>query len=138
MEEIELELVHPGDGRHARGLLRLAAPDPRTQACALELIFAERRWARTSSDYFDALCLIRRDLEEDGWLLSCYGASREVYPSAMARDMGLGRKAYKTQLGRHARSSDLVDILATGPDVQPATVDEQAEFHRRWIAGPRR
>jgi len=91
-------------------------------------------WTRADTDYFAALALVRRDLEAHGWLLSCYGASRNIYPSGMARDMGLGLKANKLHLGQRGRREDLVDIFTTGPDVEPASVDEQEAFHKEWLA----
>lgn len=92
-----------------------------------------KSWMRADADYFATLALVRRDLEAEGWLLSCYGASRHVYPSAMSRDMALGLKAYKTYLGQPGGPDDMVDIFATGPDVEPATVDEQKAFHEQWF-----
>jgi hypothetical protein len=49
--------------------------------------------------FFDALCAIRQRLEEQGAMLDCYGASLNVFPSGMSRDMGRGVKAYKLTLG---------------------------------------
>ena len=47
--------------------------------------------------------------------------------------MGQGLKAYKQELGRQAMRSDLVMIFNSGPDVQPASVEEQEEFHYQWL-----
>lgn len=75
-----------------------------------------------ASDYFEALCEIRNRLESDGWRPLCYGSSRNVYPSGMCRDMELGLKAYKMQLGRRALLANLVKIIDVGPDVEPSSV----------------
>ena len=79
---------------------------------------------------------IRRELETDRILLHCYGASRNVYPSGMGRDMGAGLKAYKLTIGKRARMEDLVFIFDTGNDVEPATVSAQKEFYERWLKEP--
>jgi hypothetical protein len=36
--------------------------------------------------------------------------------------MGYGEKAYHLEIGRPAKSVDLVSIFDTGPEVQPATL----------------
>jgi hypothetical protein len=133
MREMHVEAIHLSDGRRAPCLLRLLDRTPESPAYyQLEAVFGEKSWTRHDSDYFASLALIRRDLEADGWLLSCYGASKNVYPSGMCRDMGGGLSAYKTRMGERGRRSDMVDIFETGPDVEPATVDEQTAFNRRW------
>jgi len=83
-------------------------------------------------DYFEAMCQIRNALETDGWRPICYGSSRNVYPSGMARDMGRGLRAYKLELGRRGALTDLVSIFDCGPDVQPSSVEEQERFWNEW------
>jgi hypothetical protein len=85
-------------------------------------------------DSFEAFCRVREELESRGWLPLCYGASRNVYPSGMCRDMGGGTVAYKLIMGQLARLEDLVEIFDTGPDVEPATVNEQYKYWRTWLA----
>jgi hypothetical protein len=131
VNERSVEAIRLSDGSRATCLLRLSDP-AQHPLCEIQATLGQRSWTRSAADYFEALALIRRELEADGWLLSCYGASKNVYPSAMARDMGRGLKAYKTYLGQRSRREDLVDIFATGPDVEPASVDEQIAFHRQW------
>jgi hypothetical protein len=88
-------------------------------------------------DFFEALLVIRRRaLEPKGLIPFCYGASLKVWPSGMARDMGRGLKAYKTEVG--AQAKELVGIFDSGPDVIPAQVVAQEEYHREWIASLRR
>jgi hypothetical protein len=71
-------------------------------------------------------------LEKERLLPFCYGASLNVYPSGMARDMGAGLQAYQLTLGKSAH--DLVDIFAEGPDVIPAFVLPQREFFQKWLS----
>lgn len=85
------------------------------------------------SDFFRALQTIRRrGLQPKGLIPFCYGASLNVWPSGMARDMGLGLKAYRMEMGRPA--TELVDIFAEGSDVIPSLVAEQDAFARDWFA----
>jgi hypothetical protein len=83
-----------------------------------------------ATDSFSALQGLRRKLQKKGLDLFCYGSSRNVFPSAMSRE---GSKAYKTFLGQHGRSTDLVDIFEKGPDIEMASVEEQDAFHRQWF-----
>ena len=99
----------------------------------LTLQFNGREISGIEDDYFLAMYAIRRVLEQEGALLRCYGACKNVYPSGMSRSMGGGVKAYKLTLGSPAKIADLVSIFDTGPDVVPVTVAEQEDFFKRWI-----
>ncbi|MES5482696.1 hypothetical protein QMZ05_08040 [Bradyrhizobium sp. INPA03-11B] len=106
-------------------------------ACRLLCEYRHKTIEHTASDFFQALCDIRSLLAENGLIPFCYGASLNVYPSGMARDMGQGLKAYKLAVGRHAKMSDLVEIFGSGPDVNPASVAAQEQFFSNWLASPR-
>ena len=105
--------------------------------CKLTCAYRGRTIEAEAPDFFEALCLVRRQLEPEGLIPFCYGASLNVYPSGMAREMGAGLKAYRMTKGAHARMADLVEIFTSGPDVIPASVDAQEEFFREWLAAPR-
>jgi hypothetical protein len=47
--------------------------------------------------------------------------------------MGAGLQAYKLPLDQRGPAGELVDIFATGEDVEPVTVKEQREFFEGWI-----
>jgi hypothetical protein len=105
--------------------------------CLLTCRYRDKTISSDSTDFFEALVSIRRQLQADGLAPYCYGASLNVFPSGMARDMGQGLKAYKLTLGKHAKSADLVDIFDEGTDVAPADVDAQEQFYRDWLGSPR-
>jgi hypothetical protein len=49
----------------------------------------------------------------------------------MSRSMGAARKAYITQIGTPA--TDMVDIFdPVGPELV-STIEQQAEFHKKWV-----
>jgi len=102
--------------------------------CTLHLTFEDGEVTGSGPDYFEALVVIRRQLERTGKLMCVYGASKNVWPSGMARSMGLGLKAYKMTKGKQALSRDLVSIFKSGPDVEPSTVAEQENFRDEWFA----
>ncbi|HUE69803.1 MAG TPA: hypothetical protein VMP01_02845 [Pirellulaceae bacterium] len=105
--------------------------------CCIAFEFRGRSIHAEADDYFEALCQIRLLLEKERLIPFCYGASLNVYPSGMARDMGLGLKAYRLTIGRDARTDDLVEILTEGPDVIPAFVSRQRDFFDEWIRTPK-
>ena len=74
-----------------------------------------------ANDAFEALCLVRDELEPHGWRIGVAGAQADVWPSGMARDQGGGLRAYRMT---EERVSDLVD---TFEPVNPATVTTVAE-----------
>jgi hypothetical protein len=102
-------------------------------ACRVELEYNGASLIGDGADFFDALCAVRQVLEEKGALLNCYGASLNVFPSGMTRDMGAGLKAYKLTPGQRGRMQDLVRIFDTGTDVQPSTVVAQREYFDAWL-----
>jgi hypothetical protein len=105
--------------------------------CLLTCRYRDKTISSDATDFFEALVSIRRQLQADGLAPYCYGASLNVFPSGMARDMGQGLKAYKLTLGKHAKSVDLVDIFDEGTDIAPADVDAQEQFYRDWLGSPR-
>ena len=84
-------------------------------------------------DVFDAFCKLRDQLAAHGFYPFCYGASRYVHASGMLRDFSGGHLAYKFQMGRPVLPEDIVDIFATGPDVEVSTVAEQKAFWLKFL-----
>ncbi len=82
--------------------------------------------AESADDAFEALCLVREQLEPYGWRLGVAGAQVDVWPSGQGRDQGGGRVAYRQG------SPDLVEVFQP---VDPETVTtvarqlEAAEIH---------
>lgn len=114
-EEAELDFFEDGDD------------------CCIELRYRDKEISACSSDFFEAFCLVRLQLERDRLYPFCFGASLNVFPSAMGRDMGAGLRAYRLTNGRHSSIEDLVDIFDTGPDVIPASVANQRRFYEDWL-----
>ncbi len=101
----------------------------------LSFLVRGRAIEATSSDFFAALCEIRQVLAADGLIPFCYGASQNVYPSGMSRQMSGGVVAYQLTLGKpNDASTKRVNIFQAGPDVIPASVDSQQAFFRAWVA----
>ncbi|WP_211323500.1 hypothetical protein [Prauserella marina] len=66
-----------------------------------------------ADDAFEALCLVREQLEPYGWRIGVAGAQVDVWPSGMARDQGGGQVAYRFG------TPDTVEVFEP---VSPATV----------------
>lgn len=105
--------------------------------CRLLCKYRDKAVESTATDFFQALCDVRSLLAKDGLIPFCYGASLNVYPSGMARDMGQGRKACKLAMGRQARREDLVDIFSGGLDVVPASVCRDHRQNRQTFRAQR-
>ncbi|NNE84593.1 MAG: hypothetical protein HKN28_11540 [Alphaproteobacteria bacterium] len=86
-----------------------------------------------ADDYFNALLILRTQLEATGHRLLCNGARRNVWPSGMSRSMGGGRKAYVMRMGQPTHGDDLVDIFDYAEPDLIVSVQEQKEFFDKWI-----
>jgi hypothetical protein len=131
-ETFSVRLVGGSDGERATFEINDAG-----NRCLLICRYRDTTISSEAADFFDALASIRRQLQLEGLIPYCYGASLNVFPSAMARDMGQGLRAYKMTRGKHAKMADLVDIFDEGADVVPADVDAQEQFFRDWLGSPR-
>jgi hypothetical protein len=104
------------------------------EECSVAVTLDGECFVGLGGDYFDALIEVRKKLESRGYLVDLYGATRNVWPSAMSRSMGGGLKAYRLHIGRHATLADLVDIFSSGPDSEPCSVAEQEAFMKAWFS----
>lgn len=100
--------------------------------CHISFLYRNRVLEAKASDYFKAFCYVRLQLEQERLIPFCYGASRNVFPSGMCRDMGRGLKAYRMTFGKHATMEDLVNIFDEAADVVPAYVAEQKKYFEDW------
>jgi hypothetical protein len=126
--------VRSKDGSTATAKIELGS-DPRLYSVsrAFVRVTLDGRSAEESAfDFFSAFQMARRDFEAEGFRFLCYGASLNVWPSGMLRDMGVGSKGYKLFEGRNTTFDDLVAIFDSGDDVIPSTVEEQLAYAKAW------
>ncbi len=102
--------------------------------CVLTCCYRGKTIRASEPDFFEALCTIRRKLEQEGLIPFCYGASLNVFPSNMARQMGMGKAAYKMVINQPATQEQLVFIFDQGPDIIPASVGKQHQYFNNWLA----
>jgi hypothetical protein len=107
--------------------------EPRDGMCHIAFSYRDRTIEESASDYFKAFCQVRIRLESERLLPFCYGASLNVYPSGMCRDMGEGLQAYRLSPDRKPTRADLVHIFEEGADVAPAYVALQKEYFDDWL-----
>lgn len=119
------------DGTLLDGAIERRAQD---QSCWISLSSEGILESATGTDYFESFCEIRRKLIQDGMYPLCYGASRNVWPSGMARDMGQGLRAYQLTIGQPGSRENLVGIFESGSDIDPVSPDDQKAFAMQWIA----
>jgi hypothetical protein len=101
--------------------------------CEVIVTVEGKQFAGVADDFFEALLRVRTELEPNGLLIGVRGASRDVWPSPMSRQMGGGLRAYRMVMGKQALSQDLVDIFEASPDVEPATVRDQMAYRDAWF-----
>ncbi|RYG86037.1 MAG: hypothetical protein EON58_22210 [Alphaproteobacteria bacterium] len=130
MKEHQIYLI--GGGKDESGVLTV---DRRGDECWLSFLVRGERIEASADDFFEAFCHIRRQLETDSLIPFCYGASLNVYPSRMSRQMASGTVAYVLTPGVSAETR--VHIFDCGPDVMPASVDNQKGFYADWLSSLR-
>jgi hypothetical protein len=99
----------------------------------LEITINKQKINFKGENFFLVLLDLRKYLEKNNIQILCYGAAKNVYPSSMQLNMGVGRKAYKTYLGQSARNIDIVDIFDYEDGIEYVNVMEQEKFHNEWI-----
>ncbi len=103
------------------------------RVCRITLRYNDSEIECSDRDFFEAFCRVREQLEKVNLMPLCYGASRNVFPSGMQRDMGDGLGAYKLQVGRKTGKGDGVSIFDFGSDVAPVSVEVQERFFKDWL-----
>jgi len=100
----------------------------------LSLKYNNKLISKQADDFFSALCLIRKELEKENIHVICNGASKDVFPSPMIRDMGDGDQAYRLTLGKPANMDDLVNIFEVDrANYIESSVDEQEQYYETWL-----
>ena len=129
MSEHTLHLIGGEDDETAV----VTATAPGRDRCSITIAYRGKTLEADGPDYFKAFQEIRRLLEADRLIPFCYGASLNVYPSGMSREMTQGMVAYRTTFGRSTTREDLVRIFDEGADVIPSYFAQQHEYHEKWI-----
>ncbi len=129
MSEHTVHLIGGADEETAA----VSATSPERDKCLVSISYRGKAVQAEGTDYFKALQAVRKLMEVDGLIPFCYGASLNVYPSGMSRDMSQGMVAYRTTLGKPTTREDLVRIFDEGFDVIPTYVAQQCEFHEKWV-----
>ncbi|MDC9598288.1 hypothetical protein [Xenorhabdus anantnagensis] len=100
--------------------------------CCLKIFHNNNQLAESNdTDYFSCFIDLRNQLKDIIFL--CKGAKINVFPSAMQRDMGLGKVAYETTLGQHGLPENMVHIFDFEDKDVNYTPEEQSKFHLQWF-----
>jgi len=102
------------------------------RSCTIHLKFNDTQLDATHRDFFEALCRLRGQLTGRGLSPLCYGASRNVFPSGMLRDMGNALRAYRLRMG-HRGNAGIVGIFDSGEDLDIVSVETQRQFFDEWL-----
>lgn len=131
--QYQVPLLHP-DGSQETAVITGLEDDAR-DGIEIQLNSEHGFHAKSFSErsVFDAVKNIRLQLEQASIFLLCFAADEAVYPSPMQETMGFNCLAYRNRLGRQALSSDIVNIFESDPSITPVSVEEQHQFHQRWL-----
>jgi hypothetical protein len=87
-----------------------------------------------AQDHFECLLDLRRELEPRGYGVLVQGSRRNVWPSGMQRDMGVGSHAYELELGKHGVRPPVVAIFDPADEREVVTIEEQFAYRDAWFA----
>lgn len=104
-----------------RGILTIADSPPWN----LTLVVKDQRYEATGVDLFDALSILRVQLDAAGVRICVEGARADVFPSGMSRQSSGGRRAYRLVAGRTPEREDLVDIFESTQCGEVVSVSDQ-------------
>lgn len=85
----------------------------------------------TGTDLFVCLGMVRTDFPGTQFL--CKGAKLNVHPSRMSSQMSGGVVAYEVTMGKPAEQEDIVNIFGYEDTNLTNDIEEQREFHKRWL-----
>ncbi|MEO1521949.1 MAG: formylglycine-generating enzyme family protein [Cyanobacteria bacterium J06633_2] len=91
-------------------------------------------WQGRGHDALASLIDVRQRFEPDGYRLLCYGASLYGLASGMSRDSDMVYHMEWRQSPESAKTKTIHDVFDAGPDVIPATYQEQQVFKEQWHA----
>jgi hypothetical protein len=83
-------------------------------------------------DLYRCLRTLRTKLDVLGIKVLCNGARIDACVSGMLSQSG-ARKVYLTTMGRSAEFEDLVNIFDEAAPEQVGTVEEQDNYHNKWV-----
>jgi hypothetical protein len=125
--EKELELVY-----HS-----IHANPSSPRACCIDLRFDDGRTVSgTAHSYFHALLELRKQLEEMGIQLLCWGAKSDVWPTGMEADVGAGLVVSRRTPSGATMNRE--SIFSRVPKEQVSTVSKQEAFFRGILHDVRR
>jgi len=84
-------------------------------------------------DCYAALQVLRSQAEKKGWRICCLGSRKNVWPSAMARQMGGGKKAYSIELGTPTSRDSFISVFDPDTPENYCTVENQNAFVKEWF-----
>ena len=98
------------------------------------LNYERKKLVQIARDFFEALCLIRLQLEAENTMILCNGSRYDAYPSGMSRQMSNGLALYINKLREPSKRQDLVNIFDYADADFISSVSEQQDFHNKWLA----
>jgi len=126
------------DGNVIEGIIRLSCTGYNHDPLMLELKFMHRSLDAVAYTVFDALKLLRLQLEPEGIMLLCNGACENVayivYETISRLPEAIDDLyAYVLQMGERPKMTHQKNMLEYDPALRLATVQEQEAFYQKWL-----
>jgi hypothetical protein len=99
--------------------------------CTLSIQWPGGKVEAVDFSVYHAFALAREKLQPHGLLPYCFGACPDVQVSGMVVEMGDGTMAYRLSDPQDGWGGPTVNIFDSAPDIVPAPVAEQRQFHSR-------
>jgi hypothetical protein len=139
--QYEIFLKH-ADSQLLRAIVELGCRDwtdsRRHTECRILLRWIGAEIECIDCNFFESFKRVREQLAQQCLSPICYGASRKIFITGMAADMGFGMKVYRAEIGSSLSRSQLVNIFSSGEDIEPVSVEVQQEFQREWVESMRK
>jgi len=131
MRTFELEVMDDGQSR----VWQLAANTIETHRQYSVTLMAgdSRSWAAESTDLFDCLLKVRRELDAGNIKLGCMGCREDTWASGMMRDMGQGLSVYLLKDAVEGQRPPQAGTFNPSPVADTVTVHEQMAWHQSWL-----
>ncbi|MDE6761760.1 MAG: hypothetical protein K2J90_13965 [Lachnospiraceae bacterium] len=135
MEKEIYNILYIENGQEKEALLELIENEDTVKIkLFLEKIVLEKE----GDNCFETLVELRKELEKMNIKLLCKGCCKNVYPSAMILNMGIGEKAYTLIYGEQAKMNSLVNIFDSCSIEEYASIEQQLEYFEGWTKSLRR
>lgn len=130
MKTIEIHMLY--EGQRLPVELKLKYDNAFAYIKLVNMYDSEFKFKASGTNYFEALCNLREQIEPLGYLLCINGSRLDFYPSNMTLQMSLGLIGYEIVFGHQGRNKiNTFDECLDNNKL--AIVVEQKKYFSNWV-----